>query len=122
MLSWTTIFYGAALSAVAAAVLVAVARRRREPMSLAAAGFGAAAGALLWNAILHRVHASEFFVDAPIGVLPASWQDTGSGVFAVAVSATVFGMGPLKREAAQTVALIALLCGLAAFLVDVYLY
>jgi hypothetical protein len=122
VLSWGTILYGAALSAVTAIVLVAVALRERRAPVLAVAGLGAAVGPFLWNAILHRVGGREFFVDAPVGVLPASWQDTGSGVFAVAVTSVVLGFGPLRRAPAQRVALAALLCGLAAFLVDVYLY
>ena len=69
-------------------------RRDRRYDVLAAAAVSGAAGPFLWNPILHRVGGSEFFVDAPVAVMPASWQDTGSGVFA----------------------------GLAAFLVDVYLY
>jgi len=75
----------------------------------------------LWNAILHRVEGHEFFVDAPISVMPASWQDTGSGVFTVAVAAVLLGFGP-EAESGRGTALLALLCGLGAFLVDVYLY
>jgi hypothetical protein len=122
VLSWGTIVYGAALSALAAGVAVALARRERRAAVLFTASLSAGLGAFAWNAILHRVHASEFFVDAPVAVLPASWQDTGSGVFAVATGALALGFGPLRREAAQIVALVATLCGLAAFLVDVYLY
>jgi hypothetical protein len=55
-------------------------------------------------------------------VLPASWQDTGSGVFATAAAALVLGLGPLRAATGRRVALVALVCGLAAFLVDVYLY
>jgi hypothetical protein len=54
--------------------------------------------------------------------MPASWQDTGSGVFTVAVAALVFGFGPARNEIGRRIAWLALLCGLAAFLVDVYLY
>jgi hypothetical protein len=122
MLSWGTILYGAVLSAVAAGLLVLVVRRARRPVPIAVAALSAAAGAFVWNAILHHLQAQEFFVDAPVGVMPASWQDTGSGVFALAVATLTFGFGPLRREAAQLVALLATLCGLAAFLVDVYLY
>ncbi|MFF4605730.1 hypothetical protein ACFY12_23685 [Streptomyces sp. NPDC001339] len=28
-------------------------------------------------------HGTQFFTDAPVAVFPISWQDTGSGVFAV---------------------------------------
>ena len=122
MISWATIFYGALLSAVAAALLVYLVRRDRRFDILAAGALSAALGAFLWNAILHRVGASEFFVDAPVAVMPASWQDTGSGVFTIAVATLLLGFGPVGDEASRRVALLSLLCGLGAFLVDVYLY
>lgn len=122
MISWETIVYGAALSAVAAAVLVWAARRERRLSVPALAAVSAGAGALAWNAILHRVHGSEFFVDAPVSLLPASWQDTGSGVFSTAVATVLLGFGPLSRESARRAAAAALICGLASFFVDVYLY
>jgi hypothetical protein len=122
MLAWSTILYGAVLSAVAAGVLVVAVRRARSAVPVAVAAVSAAAGAFVWNAILHRVHADEFFVDAPVGIMPASWQDTGSGVFALAAASLAYGFGPLRREPAHLAALLATLCGLAAFLVDVYLY
>jgi hypothetical protein len=55
-------------------------------------------------------------------VLPASWQDTGSGVFALATTAVLLGVGPLASGPARRTIGLAALCGLAAFLVDVYLY
>ena len=121
-LSWATILYGALLSAVAAALLVFGVRRDRRLDVLAAAALSGAAGPFLWNAILHRVGGSEFFVDAPVAVMPASWQDTGSGVFTVAVATLLLGFGPVRDEASRRLALLAVLCGLGAFLVDVYLY
>ena len=122
MISWGTIIYGAALSGVAAGVAVALALRERRPAVLAAAFFAAAAGPLAWNAILRDTNSSGFFVDAPFAVVPASWQDTGSGVFAFAAAALVFGLGPLRNTNGRRVAVAALLAGLAAFVVDVYLY
>jgi hypothetical protein len=121
VISWTTIAYGALLSGIAAALLVTAVRERDRDV-LAGAFFSGALGPLLWNGILHRVGGSEFFVDAPITVMPASWQDTGSGVFAVAVAALVLGFGPLRTGAGRRLALLSLLCGVGAFLVDVYLY
>ena len=122
MLSWGTILYGAALSALAAALLVFAATRSRRVDLLGAAALSGVAGPFLWNAILHRVGGHEFFVDAPVAVMPASWQDTGSGVFAVAVATVVLGLGPVRDGPGRRVAMLALLCGLGAFLVDVYLY
>jgi hypothetical protein len=122
VISWGSIVYGAVLSAIAAAALIAVALRERRLAVLAGAVAGAAAGPLAWNAILRDVGADGFFVDAPFALLPASWQDTGSGVFAVAVTALLLAFGPLAEGRARRVGTAALLCGLAAFLVDVYLY
>ena len=122
MISWGTILYGALLSAIAAALLVFAVRRGRCFELFAAAALSGGLGPLLWNAILHRVEGREFFVDAPVSLMPASWQDTGSGVFAVAVATLILGFGPAHGETGRSLALLSLLCGLGAFLVDVYLY
>lgn len=122
MLSWAVIGYGAALSAFAAAVLVALAGRERRVSVLVCAAVSALLGPLAWNAILHATHADQFFHDAPIPVFPISWQDTGSGVFTVAVAALLLGFGPLRTDAARRLAGLAALAGLGALLVDIYLY
>jgi hypothetical protein len=121
-IGWATIAYGAVLSAVAAALLVFAAGGERRVPLLASAAAAGALGPLLWNAILHHIGGSEFFVDAPVAVMPASWQDTGSGVFTVAVATVLFGFGSARKTSAQRLAILSLLCGLGAFLVDVYLY
>lgn len=121
MLSWGTIAYGAALSAVAAAVaVVLILRERRRDVWLLAA-VAAGAGAFAWNAILRHT-GGDFFVDAPVAVFPISLQDTGSGVFATALATLLLGFGPVRATRGQKVALAATLCGLSALLVDVYLY
>ncbi len=121
MLSWTTILYGAALSALAAAALTTLVPPRRVVV-IATAAAGAFAGPLAWNAILRATHANQFFTDAPLRLLPASWQDTGSGVFALAATAVLLGLGPLAATPTRRTIGLAGLCGLVAFLVDVYLY
>ncbi|SCF00422.1 hypothetical protein GA0074696_2169 [Micromonospora purpureochromogenes] len=121
MLNWSTIFYGAVLSALLAALLAAAAGPRR-PAVIATTAFAALAGPLAWNAILHAAHGRQFFTDAPVAVLPASWQDTGSGVFAIAMTALALGIGPLAAGTGRRIAALATLAGLAAFVVDVYLY
>ena len=123
MLSWSTILYGALLSAIAAAALVAVFIRPRQLSTIATAAAGALLGPIAWNAILRATHVTNFFHDAPITVLPASWQDTGSGVFTIALTAMALGFGPLSGAGTgRRLAVAATLSGLAAFLVDVYLY
>ncbi|OMC42976.1 hypothetical protein [Mycobacterium sp. IS-1264] len=122
MLSWAVIGYGAALSAVAAAILLALVGRERRVSVLVCAAVSALLGPVAWNAILHSTHAGQFFHDAPIPVFPISWQDTGSGVFTVAVAALLLGFGPLRTDAARRLAGVATLAGLGALLVDIYLY
>jgi hypothetical protein len=122
MIGWGQIGYGAVLSGVlAAAVLALVARPHRLPAALGG-GIATVAGAVAWNAILRAAHGDHFFTDAPIAVLPASWQDTGSGVFALAAAGLLLGGAVLPAVPARRVAGYAALCGLIAFLVDVYLY
>jgi len=121
MIEWGTILYGAMLSALLAAVaLVATGERRRFIVGVGA--LSTLIAPIAWNAILRATHARQFFTDAPIAVLPASWQDTGSGVFTLAVTclllAAVVPHEPLGRAVLRT----AFVCGLIAFLVDVYLY
>jgi ABC-type antimicrobial peptide transport system permease subunit len=122
MLSWGSILYGAGLSAVAAGALLAIVARPRQPAVILMGVLAAAAGPLAWNAILRATHASQFFTDAPLRLLPASWQDTGSGVFALATTAVLLGVGSLAAAPTRRTIGLAILCGLAAFLVDVYLY
>jgi hypothetical protein len=122
MLSWGVIAYGAALSAVAATVLVGLAGRERRLPVLACVAVSAGLGAVGWNAIPHATHADQFFHDAPIPVFPISWQDTGSGVFTVAVATVLLGSGPLRANPARRLAWLAVLTSLGALLVDIYLY
>jgi hypothetical protein len=123
MLSWSTIVYGAVLSALAAVAVVAALIRPRQVSVIITAGVGALVGPLAWNAILHDTGRSNFFHDAPLAVLPASWQDTGSGVFTIAVTAVALGFGALSRAGSgRHLAGVAVLAGVAAFAVDVYLY
>jgi hypothetical protein len=122
MLSWSTVAYGAVLSAVLATALVGLLVRPRRPLVIATAGVAAGVGPAAWNAILNAVHAPGFFTDAPIALFPVSWQDTGSGVFALAASVLLLGFGPLAAEPGRRVALAALLAAVAALVVDVFLY
>ena len=122
MISWGSIAYGAALSALLAAVAVALLMRERRPAVLVSAALAAAAGPVAWNAILHDVGGDRFFHDAPIVVFPVSYQDTGSGVFATAAAALILGFGALRAASGRTLATACVLCGVSALLVDVYLY
>ena len=67
-------------------------------------------------------HQGNFFVDAPGYVFPISYEDSGSGVFATALGAVALGFGPLRAATGRRLALGAVVCGLSALLVDIYLY
>jgi hypothetical protein len=121
MISWGVIGYGAALSAVLAVLLALLARERR-PLTLGAVVLGAAGGPIAWNAILRATVATQFFHDAPIPVFPISWQDTGSGVFALAALGLFLGLAVPPAGSARRVAALAVLGAVSALIVDVYLY
>ena len=122
MISWGRIFYGAALSAIITVVVLAV-RREREPRVLATLVAASFLAPLAWNAILYRVATEEdgFFVDIPFKPFPVSWQDTGSGVFTLALASVALGI-VLRRERASRVIGLALVTAIVAFVVDIYLY
>jgi hypothetical protein len=110
------------MSAFAAGAVVCVMARGIRVRAGLGAALGAAAGAVCWNAILVATHATSFFTDAPIRLLPASWQDTGSGVFTIAATTLVNGLVLVRDRPAKQAASWALAAGLVAFAVDVYLY
>src|SRR5215204_2816162 len=120
MISWGTILYGAALTLVLVAVVLRFVAQARTATVVAGA-LAAALSAIAWNAILHHT-GGEFFVDAPIVVFPVSWQDTGTGVFALAGVSLALGLGPERSSQTGTSTRLALIGAAAAFAVDIYLY
>jgi hypothetical protein len=123
MIGWGEIFYGAALTAVITAIVVVLIKRERSPHVLIPTLAAALLGPLAWNAILHRAgNASDgFFVDIPFKLFPVSWQDTGSGVFTLAVACVLLGLA-LRRQPAGRVLVLAVLAAAVAFIVDIYFY
>lgn len=121
MISWGVIVYGAALSAVLAVLLALLARERR-PLTLGAVALGSAVGPIAWNAILRATDATQFFHDAPIAVFPISWQDTGSGVFALAALALLLGLTVPATSSPRHITTLAVLGAISALIVDLYLY
>ena len=97
-MSWSTIAYGAAASAVGAVLLVAATTRPRRPVVILTAAVGSMLGPLAWNGILRATRADSFFVDAPVPAFPVSWQDAGSGVFAYAVTASCLASAHCARD------------------------
>lgn len=121
MPSWGATAWGVAASAALAAIATRVIIRERKASVLVTVAVAAAAGPLLWDLILRHT-GGDFFVDAPGYVFPVSFEDTGSGVFAAAIAAILLGFGPLSAATGRRLATATLFCGLAALLVDTYLY
>ena len=123
MISRGQILFGAALTTVVASVALVLLRRERATRILIPALAATFFGPLTWNAILHRAAtaADGFFVDIPFKPFPVSWQDTGSGVFTLAVASLLLGL-TLRREPAGRILNLALTCAAVAFLVDIYCY
>jgi len=122
LISFGQIGYGAVLTALGVVLVLVVALRERRSAIVGSAIFATAASVIGWNAILRATHAENFFTDAPVAVFPASWQDFGSGVFALAEVTLVLGLGPMRRSVAVDVVKVGVACALVAFLVDIYLY
>jgi len=121
MPTWGATIWGLLASAALAAVGMRFLLKERRISVLGAGAAAALLGPLLWDLVLRHT-GGKFFVDAPGYVFPASYEDTGSGVFATAIAALLLGFGPLRVETGRRVALSVVVCGLAAFLVDIYLY
>ena len=121
MPTWGATIWGVAASAVLAVLAAWFLLRERRAAVLVSTGAAALLGPLLWDLILRHT-GGDFFVDAPGYVFPVSFEDTGSGVFATAVAALLLGFGPLRAASGRRLAVNALICGLAALLVDTYLY
>lgn len=121
MPTWGAVTWGMVASSVVAVAAVALLQRERRPGVLVSVAAAAALGPLAWDLILRHT-GGDFFVDAPGVVFPVSFEDTGSGVFATAFGVILLGFGPLRAARGRSVAVTSLICGVAALLVDVYLY
>jgi hypothetical protein len=121
MPSWGAVIWGVLASGALSVLLLWLLVRERRSSVLVTSAVAAAVGPLLWDLILRHT-GGDFFVDAPGVVFPVSFEDAGSGVFATAAAGLTTGLGPLRAATGRRVACTALACGLAALLVDTYLY
>src|SRR5262249_30864790 len=96
MQSWGAVAWGVAASAALALLGVRFVLGERRLGMLVASAAAALVAPLLWDLILR--------------------------VFATALAAFVLGFGPLRADSGHPAALTSLVCGLAALLVDIYLY
>ena len=121
MPGWGSVVWGVLVSGLVGAALVRWALIERRASVIGTAAAAAMLGPLLWDLVLRHT-GGDFFVDAPGKVFPVSFEDAGSGVFATAIGSALLGLGPLRASSGRRVAVAALVCGLAALLVDTYLY
>jgi len=121
VISWGTILYGAALTALISAAVLLIRPSTRRLDYFIPGIVAAFVAPIAWNAILRATHANQFFTDAPVAAIPASWQDTGSGVFTFTI-ATLVLTALHRRAPAGRIVIAAGTVALIAFLVDVYLY
>jgi hypothetical protein len=76
-------------------------------------------GFAAWNLTLNATGAvPNFNVDAP--VIPLSWADAGSGIFASLFTVLVLGLLTDRQAPADRVVGAAGICGLAAILLDLF--
>jgi hypothetical protein len=100
--------YGVSVSyvcAIVAGVLTAAALAvwpwARSRGRFAIAGITTVAGWIGWHLLLNATQAFGFDVDAP--VIRVSWEDVGSGVVTLFVTAVIFGLVTERRELASRV-------------------
>jgi hypothetical protein len=83
------------------------------------AGVTSTVGFALWNLTLNATAAvPNFNVDAP--VIPLSWADAGSGVFACLLTALVVGLVTDREQPAGRVVGAAAIAGLVAIGLDLF--
>jgi hypothetical protein len=114
--------YGLALTALFEVLLTVAVPRWRRPALIVTTTVVTVLAVLGWQYVLRATHAAQFFTDLPFRPFPISWQDTGSGVAALAFTSLALAYGPLRRQPAPDAATLALAAGLVALLVDIYLY
>ncbi len=94
-------------------------RWSRAKSRFVVAGVTASVGFALWNLTLNTTGAvPNFNVDAP--VIPLSWADAGSGVFACLLTALVLGLVTDREQPAGRVVGAAAIAGLVAIALDLF--
>src|SRR6266536_4590726 len=94
-------------------------RWSRAKSRFVVAGVTASVGFALWNLTLNTTGAvPNFNVDAP--VIPLSWADAGSGVFACLLTALVLGLVTDRGQPSDRVVGAAGIAGLVAIGLDLF--
>lgn len=119
VLPWSRIVFGSIIGPIVGTALL-WALRERDPRTLATAAAGVFAGTWLWNLMLNVRHATTVDGDIPFKPFPISWQDTGTGIFALAMTTVLLLATVQRNEPGHRTLKIAGIAAGAAFLIDVY--
>ncbi len=111
-------YVSAIVAGVLSAAALAVWPWARSRLRFATAGIATVVSWIAWHLLLNATQAFGFDVDAPI--IRVSWEDVGSGVVTLFVTAVVFGLGTERRELASRVVGAAAIAGLVALILDVF--
>ena len=122
MVSWGQITYGTLLTGLLAGFGVFVFGGHRRARTALLAGLVTAGAACGWNVLAKLSGAGDRFGDLAQPWFPASWKAATSGIYALAAATVVLGATLRRTTKAWQLLLPAVICGLAAFLIDVYLY
>jgi hypothetical protein len=116
---WSQLLFGSLFGpAVGVAVLWILGEQRlRTLATVAGAVF---AGTWLWNLMLNVRSATVIDGDIPFRLFPISWQDIGTGIFALAFAAVALTATVHRNEPGHRTLKVAGIAAVAAFLTDVY--
>ncbi len=113
------LLFAAIASVLTAAVLWGAWQWARLNWRFVTAGVTTAVGFAMWNLTLNATQAvPNFDVDAP--VIPLSWADAGSGVFACLMTALVLGLVTDRGQPSDRVVGAAGIAGLVAIGLDLF--
>ena len=121
VLPWSHIV-GGSIAGTVAAVAVLVVLGERQPRTLAVTAVGLMAGTWLWNAMLNIRHAKVIDGDIPFTPFPISWQDTGTGIFALAFSTGLLLATTMRHHPGIRTLKIAGIASACCCIIDIYFW
>lgn len=119
VLPWSRILFGSIVGPVAGAIVLWL-LHERDRRTLLTAAAGVFTGTWLWNLMLNVRHATTIDGDIPFKPFPISWQDTGTGIFALAIATTLLLATVHRYPPGHRTLKIAGIAAAAAFILDVY--
>lgn len=119
VLPWSHVLFGSLVGPVVGIAALWVFRERHHP-TLAISAVAVFTGTWLWNGMLNVRHATMIDGDIPFKPFPISWQDTGTGIFALAFATAALLATVHRHEPGHRTLKIAGIAAVAALLMDIY--